>query len=113
MRLRYRQHGQVRWQLELRKWHLAVALGVVALISSFYGSDLKERRPVRLEEVPEELVLSILAAEDARFFEHGGISVLGILRAAVLNMRSGAIRQGGSTLTQQLVKNLFLTQART
>ncbi len=238
MRLRYRHHGQVRWQLELRKWHLAVALGAMALlvgmaawlfapfwglagqfsgrapdrrpsrlygtamvlqvggrgdldamvhelgrlgyravasgallpgdyrrgsgslavylrafptpqgwvgphslevavrggtvralraagqsveraqleppvISSFYGPDLKERRPVRLEEIPEELVLSVLAAEDAGFFEHGGISLRGIARAAYVNLKSGAIRQGGSTLTQQLVWNLFLTHQRT
>ncbi|HXT22478.1 MAG TPA: transglycosylase domain-containing protein, partial [Thermoanaerobaculia bacterium] len=83
------------------------------LISSFYSSDLKERRPVRLEEVPEELVLSVLAAEDARFYEHGGVSLMGIARAMLSNVKSGAIKQGGSTLTQQLVKNLFLTQERT
>ena len=83
------------------------------LISSFYAADLKERRPVRLEEVPEELVLCVLAAEDASFFEHGGISLRGIARAAFVNLKSGAIRQGGSTLTQQLVWNLFLTHERT
>ena len=83
------------------------------LISSFYGPDLREKRPVRLEEVPEELVLAVLAAEDARFFEHGGISLVGIARAAIANVRGGEVRQGGSTLTQQLVKNLFLTHERT
>jgi penicillin-binding protein 1B len=83
------------------------------LISSFYGTDLKERRPVRLEEVPEDLVLSVLAAEDASFFEHGGISLKGIARAALVNLRAGGVRQGGSTLTQQLVWNLFLTHQRT
>jgi len=83
------------------------------LISSFYGSDIKERRPVRLEEVPEDLVLCVLAAEDASFFEHGGISLRGIARAAYVNLKSGGIRQGGSTLTQQLVWNLFLTHERT
>ena len=83
------------------------------LISSFYAADLKERRPVRLEEVPEELVLCVLAAEDASFFEHGGISLRGIARAALVNLKAGAVRQGGSTLTQQLVWNLFLTHERT
>jgi penicillin-binding protein 1B len=83
------------------------------LVATFYGPDSKERRPVRLEEVPEELVLSVLAAEDARFFEHGGISLLGMARAMLSNLKSGEIRQGGSTLTQQLVKNLFLTHERT
>jgi penicillin-binding protein 1B len=83
------------------------------LVGSFYTAEVKERRPVRLEEVPEELVLCILAAEDASFFEHGGISLRGIARAAYVNLKSGAIRQGGSTLTQQLVWNLFLTHERT
>ena len=83
------------------------------LLTSYYGSDRKERRPVRLEEVPEELVLSVLAAEDARFFEHGGVSLTGILRAAWANLGGDGPLQGGSTLTQQLTKNLFLTHERT
>ncbi|MBZ0111358.1 MAG: PBP1A family penicillin-binding protein, partial [Thermoanaerobaculia bacterium] len=83
------------------------------LLTSVYGPDRRERRPVRLEEVSEDLVLSVLASEDARYFEHGGVSVLGILRAMLANVRSGSISQGGSTLTQQLAKNLFLTHERT
>jgi penicillin-binding protein 1B len=83
------------------------------LVATFYGPDAKERRPVRLEEVPEDLVFSVLAAEDARFFQHGGISVLGMARAMLANLKSGKVSQGGSTLTQQLVKNLFLTHERT
>ena len=83
------------------------------LLASYYGPDRKERRPVRLEEMSEELVLAVLAAEDARYFEHGGVSLLGILRAMAANIRSGSMSQGGSTLTQQLIKNLFLTHERT
>ena len=83
------------------------------LLFSFYGPDRKERRPVALESLPEHLVSAVLAAEDAKFYEHPGLSLRGILRAAWVNVRGGAIRQGGSTLTQQLVKNLFLTQDRT
>ncbi|HVS02554.1 MAG TPA: PBP1A family penicillin-binding protein [Thermoanaerobaculia bacterium] len=82
-------------------------------IATFYGPDLKERRPVRFEDLPEDLILAVLAAEDARFFEHSGVSPAGILRAAFANVRRGGIEQGGSTLTQQLVKNLFLTHERT
>src|SRR6185295_15846836 len=59
------------------------------------------------------LVLCVLAAEDASFFEHGGISLRGIARAALVNLKAGTVRQGGSTLTQQLVWNLFLTHERT
>jgi penicillin-binding protein 1B len=83
------------------------------LLATYYGDDLLERRPVEVEEVPEELVAAVLAAEDATFFRHGGISPSGVLRAAWVNLRGGEIRQGGSTLTQQLVKNLYLTHDRT
>ncbi len=83
------------------------------LITSYYGSDLRERRPVKLDELPRELVWAVLAAEDARFFRHQGLSLSGIARAAVVNLRGGEVQQGGSTLTQQLVKNLYLTHDRT
>ena len=82
------------------------------LIASFYGPDLRERRPIRLDELPEELILSVLAAEDSSFLEHKGVSITGILRAAWVNLRSQGVRQGGSTLTQQLVKNRYLTHER-
>ncbi|MEM7583671.1 MAG: transglycosylase domain-containing protein [Acidobacteriota bacterium] len=83
------------------------------LIASFYGPDLRERRPIGLDELPEELILCVLAAEDAYFLEHSGLSFMGILRAAWVNFRAKEVRQGGSTLTQQLVKNLYLTHQRT
>ena len=83
------------------------------LIASYYGPELRERRPVGLDELPEELILSVLAAEDAYFLEHSGVSFPGILRAAWVNLRAQEVRQGGSTLTQQLVKNLYLTHQRT
>lgn len=83
------------------------------VLASFYGSRRIERRPVSLENLPTELVLAVLAAEDDSFFEHAGISASGILRAAWINLRRGEIVQGGSTLTQQLVKNLYLTHERT
>jgi penicillin-binding protein 1B len=83
------------------------------LLASYYGDDFKERRPVAMGDVPKELVSAVLAAEDSDFFSHSGISVTGIARAAWVDMRGHGIRQGGSTLTQQLVKNLYLTQERT
>ncbi len=83
------------------------------VIAAFYGPGWQERRPTRLEDLPEHLVEAVLAAEDASFFDHQGLSLTGIARAAWVNLRGGEVRQGGSTLTQQLVKNLFLTHERT
>lgn len=83
------------------------------LIASYYGPDRKERKPVRVDDLPEDLVAAILAAEDDAFFRHAGLSPSGILRAIWVNVRGGEVSQGGSTLTQQLVKNLYLTHERT
>jgi penicillin-binding protein 1B len=71
------------------------------------------RRPVRLAAVPRPLVQAILAAEDHRFYEHAGVDVRAVLRAVWVNLRRGGVAQGGSTLTQQLVKNLLLSPKRT
>lgn len=83
------------------------------LLASYYTEALEERRPVAVDALPEELVEAVLAAEDDAFFHHAGLSVSGILRATWVNLRGGEIRQGGSTLTQQLVKNLYLSHERT
>lgn len=83
------------------------------LLASYYGPNQRERRPVTMDEVAEDLVAAVVAAEDDSFFKHSGVSVTGIARALWVNMRGGGIRQGGSTLTQQLVKNLYLTHERT
>lgn len=83
------------------------------LVASYYGPELQERRPVTLQQVSTELTRAVLAAEDDSFFQHSGLSPTGILRAAWVNLAGGEVSQGGSTLTQQLVKNLFLTPERT
>ena len=83
------------------------------LLASYYGPDLKERRPVRVDALPEELVEAVLAAEDVSFFSHAGLSFTGIARAAWKNLTGKGPPQGGSTITQQLVKNLYLTHERT
>lgn len=70
-------------------------------------------RAVRLEHVPPVLPHAILATEDRRFYDHFGLDVIGIARALVANVRAGGIVQGGSTLTQQAAKNLFLVPERT
>ncbi|PVB61081.1 PBP1A family penicillin-binding protein [Labrenzia sp. 011] len=67
---------------------------------------------VPLEEIPDSLVKATLATEDRRFFIHFGIDFLGTFRAMVENARAGGVVQGGSTLTQQLAKNLFLSNER-
>jgi membrane peptidoglycan carboxypeptidase len=69
------------------------------------------RRSVPLEQIPDEVQKAILAAEDRDFYEHGGVSPLGIGRAIVNNVTGGST-QGGSTITQQYAKNAFLTQER-
>lgn len=111
LEVRYRGNSvqAVRWRGEA----VETALLEPPLLVSFYGPQLEERRPVVLDEVPETLVRSILAVEDDGFFRHAGLSVSGILRALWVNFAGGEVRQGGSTLTQQLVKNVFLTHERT
>jgi penicillin-binding protein 1A len=72
-----------------------------------------DRRPVTLDEVSEIAQAAVVAAEDARFREHGGVDPLSLLRAVVSNVRTGGIAQGGSTLTQQYVKNAFVGDEQT
>jgi len=67
---------------------------------------------VPLEEIPDALIKATLATEDRRFFEHFGVDFLGTFRALVENLRANDVVQGGSTLTQQLAKNLFLSSER-
>lgn len=76
------------------------------------GDVAGRRSPVILADLPEHLPLALLAIEDARFQDHGGVDPIGILRALWANLRGSSV-QGGSTLTQQLAKNLFLSQQRT
>jgi penicillin-binding protein 1A len=66
-----------------------------------------------LDDLPDHVIKAVLATEDRRFFEHFGIDFFGLARAIVENARAGGVVQGGSTLTQQLAKNLFLTNERT
>jgi penicillin-binding protein 1B len=79
----------------------------------FFGSKRERRRLVSIEQVPPHVIHAVLAAEDSRFYLHKGLDPRGILRALYTNLRHGAIRQGGSTITQQLAKNYFLTPEKT
>ena len=73
---------------------------------------LERRYPFKIEEVPKHVIDAFLAAEDADFYKHPGIDLVSIFRAFVKNIREGAVRQGGSTITQQVVKNLLLTNEK-
>ena len=83
------------------------------LVTGLYDRIWQERRVVKLSEVPPLLIKAILAIEDERFYYHHGIDPVSIIRAMWVNLRSGGVVQGGSTLTQQLMKNFFLTDERT
>lgn len=83
------------------------------LIAEFYGPGRQDRRLVRLAEVPPALTDAVLAIEDQHFREHAGIDWRRIAGAMLANLRARSWVQGGSTLTQQLVKNFYLTRERT
>ena len=72
----------------------------------------QRRIPVRYEQIPPLLVKAFLAAEDDRFFKHHGVDWQGILRAALANARAGRVRQGGSTITMQVARDVFLSPKR-
>ncbi len=73
----------------------------------------KRRVPLSYGEIPDQMVMAFLAAEDDRFFQHPGVDYKGILRAAVRLLQSGHRRQGGSTITMQVARNFFLTPEKT
>ncbi|KAF0143677.1 MAG: membrane carboxypeptidase [Rhodospirillaceae bacterium] len=126
------------WTLTALIWGVIVVLGMVA----WYAADLPDvqsaaalqRRPgvtilsadgeaiaafgdlygdpVRVKDLPAYVPQAVLAIEDRRFYSHFGVDPLSILRAAIANFQAGRVAQGGSTITQQVAKNLFLTQER-
>jgi penicillin-binding protein 1B len=83
------------------------------LITSIYDNEMEDRVPVSLGAVPKVLIDAIIATEDRSFYSHEGISIRGTLRALWTDIRAKQLVAGGSTLTQQLVKNLLLTSERT
>ena len=82
-------------------------------VMSFFGDEREQRQIVSFDQVPQHLVFAVLAAEDIRYYQHKGMDLRAILRALYTNLRYRDIRQGGSTITQQLAKNFFLTPKKT
>ncbi|MFQ3187274.1 MAG: penicillin-binding protein 1B, partial [Marinomonas primoryensis] len=82
-------------------------------IGILYGGNTESRQILTYDEIPKPLIAILIAVEDQEFYHHWGISLTGIARAVVVNFTHGSRRQGGSTLTQQLVKNMYLSSERT
>ncbi len=97
----------------LRDVQLQVPLRVYTRDGKLIAAIGEQRRiPVRYEQIPKKLIQAFLATEDDRFFRHHGVDWQGILRAAVANARAGGIRQGASTITMQVARDMFLTPRR-
>jgi len=83
------------------------------LITSIYNNEMEDRLPVSLDSVPKFVSEAIIATEDRNFYHHEGISIRGTLGALITDIRSRSLSHGGSTLTQQLIKNFYLNPERT
>jgi len=140
---RFRATGVRRWFAEIAGDTVNIALGAAILLLALalpafeatktdwrqqgdysvtfldrYGNEIgtrgiRQSNSVSLEEMPDHLIKAVLGTEDRRFFDHFGIDVFGTARALTANLRANAVIQGGSSLTQQLAKNLFLSNERT
>ncbi len=98
----------------LKDIQLEVPLRVYSADNKLIGIFGERRRiPVNFEELPENLINAFIAGEDARFFEHPGIDYQGLSRAAIQLARTGEKSQGGSTITQQLARNFYLSSEKT
>jgi penicillin-binding protein 1B len=93
--------------------HAARAVFAPMTLATVRGADNETRSPVPLERIPQHVRRAVMAMEDARFYEHPGIDAMGVARALWVNLVTRGPAQGGSSLTQQLAKNLFLTPERT
>ncbi len=104
--------GRISRLADVRGAALAVVRLDPLLVGGIYPAHQEDRILIRLDETPGYLIQALTAVEDRDFFEHHGVSLRSIGRAFWVNATSGKLRQGGSTLTQQLVKNFFLTNER-
>jgi penicillin-binding protein 1A len=91
-----------------------IPLRIYSAEGTLLGEFGEERRAlIKITDVPEVMKQAILAAEDDRFYEHGGIDYMGVIRAAFSNFTSGSVKQGASTITMQVARNFFLTKEKT
>ena len=91
-----------------------IPLQIYSAEGELIGEFGEERRAyVKIDETPETLKQAIIAAEDERFYVHGGVDYIGVLRAALANFAAGTTRQGASTITMQVARNFFLTSEKT
>ena len=82
-------------------------------VARLYGDDWRVTEPVRIDELPPHVARAFVAAEDVRFYRHPGIDPFGLARATAANVRHGEVTQGGSTITQQLIKQKLFSNQRT
>ena len=73
----------------------------------------QRRRPLEYNEIPKQFVHALIAAEDDRFFQHNGVDLKGLTRAAIQLVRTGKKKSGGSTITMQVAKNYYLSSEKT
>lgn len=85
----------------------------IIALKSAVDKKLNKSNYVKIQYIPLTMQQAIIAVEDTRFYRHVGFDMEGILRAMLVNMQTGDFSEGGSTITQQLIKNLFLTQEKT
>lgn len=98
----------------LTNYHPKMPLRIYSAENVLIGEFGEERRElVSIDSVPEMMKLAILAAEDDRFYEHGGVDYIGVMRAAYSNFTSGGVKQGASTITMQVARNFFLSREKT
>jgi len=98
----------------LTNYHPKMPLRIYSAENILIGEFGEERRElVSIDAVPELMKLAILAAEDDRFYEHGGVDYIGVMRAAYSNFTSGGVKQGASTITMQVARNFFLSREKT
>ncbi|MDD4929348.1 MAG: penicillin-binding protein 1A [Gallionella sp.] len=98
----------------LTDYHPKVPLRIYSAEGILLGEFGEERRAlVKISDVPEVMKNAILAAEDDRFYQHGGVDYMGVLRAALSNFTAGGTKQGASTITMQVARNFFLSKEKT
>jgi len=98
----------------LTDYHPKVPLRIYSAEGTLLGEFGEERRAlVKIADVPDTMKQAILAAEDDRFYQHGGVDYMGVLRAALSNFTAGGTKQGASTITMQVARNFFLSKEKT